>query len=197
MIGSKKFGLTYKLIAVIVCGLVVGSVSGFIMNSGGSGLLDIIFMKYAELKQNGSFFELTYYSFFPVAVIIVINYFNGYSLLTGFIKYIIAFCVGTAQGLLSVIIYSKAINGIAYSVLVYIPFNILFALIIFLSLRETDKLSIMCRNAVFHNEINDSKERLLKEYVIKLILLLSLSFIVSLINAVANCIFFKFFTLFD
>jgi hypothetical protein len=197
MRGKIKIGLTSRLIICIIIGLIVGSVCGFVIYYDGSGLIEEGFKNYLNLKQKGSFFELTYSSFFPVASLVIINFFNGYSLLTGFIKYILSFSVGTAIGMMSVLLYQYANNGILFNLLLFIPTNVLFSGVIILSFRESEKLSVMCKKIVFYDEYVDNKDKLLKEYIFKLILLLSITFIVSLLSSVSNCIFFKFFTLFD
>lgn len=193
---TSNLNITHKLSFFIVLGIIGGSVSGFILSKGetvATSMLD----SFIYLKQFGNFFELTYYTFLPVFIVLVLNYFDGYSILTGFVKYIVSFCVGTAIGMFSTMIYRLFDNGIYYSLFIFLPFGILFALIILLSLRESHKLSVVCYKMLFNDIQPDNKEKLFKEYIVKLILLLSITFIISILNATANSIFFKFFILFD
>lgn len=193
---TSKLNITHKLTIGILIGIIVGSVSGYTLSEEET-VVNSLVDSYVYLKQFGNFFELTYYTFFPMLIVLILNFFDGFSVLTGFIKYIISFCVGTAVGTMATLIYKLCNNGIYYALFIFLPFAVLFSAVIILSLRESHKLSSMCYKILFNDIYPEEKEKVFKEYIIKLILLLSVSFILSLLNAVINCIFFKFFSLFD
>ncbi|MBQ5320471.1 MAG: hypothetical protein J6K88_00155 [Oscillospiraceae bacterium] len=193
---TSKITVLYQLGLFILAGLVTGSISGFTMALEDESVGKSIIYAFVNLKATGNFFELMYYGFLPTFLILVFCFFNGFSVLGGFLRWFCAFCWGTAIGFIATMLFKVYTNGFSYASIIFLPFSILFSLIVTLSLREAHKLSKNCYNILFGENLPENKERLFKEYLVKLLLLLAAGLIISAIDAVINCLFFDFFKLY-
>ena len=193
---TSKVNLLYRLGLLILAGLILGSISGFNISLEDESLGKSIICAFVNFKEAGNFFELLYYSFLPVFLILTFCFFNGFSVLGGFLRWGIALLWGSGIGFISTTLLKVYHNGFSYALIIFLPFSILFSLIILLGLREAEKLSKNCYNILLGEEETQNKERLFKEYLIKLLLLLSVGILISALEAFINCLFFDFFKLY-
>lgn len=190
---TSKLTVLKKLIFFVLLGLIVGSVSGYSMSSMEETAGHSIMNAFVNLKATGSFFELMYYSFLPLFLVLVFSFFNGFSILTAFLGWLCAFCTGSAVGFVTTMLFKLYSGGLSYSLVIYLPFSVLYSVVILLTLRESDKLSKTCYNIVFSEYPAENKERLFKEYLVKLLVLFCIGLLISALDAAINCIFFDFF----
>lgn len=149
---------------------------------------------YITLHNSNLFFNKIFQRFLFYFIILLLYFLSGTSMFGVVVNPFFTLWQGILFGALSSKIYSLyGINGIAFNAIIIIPTTIIFVIICFFAARYAIEFSISFAKLTLPHSKSINLYFVFKKYCINYLILVTISFLCTLLEIVINLLFLKFF----
>lgn len=196
----NAFGLLHKnklyvlMCVLLLVGMIIGSIS--ISGSGSANsVFKGVFSQYISQRQDSGYFSVFLKSFLVYAVICLLYFSSGVSIIGVIISPIICCALGIYFSGIAAFSYSEfALKGVAFNAIILLPAALTFLICAFIAAKEAFLFSAVIFKLVLPKSHVSNISGNFKAYCGKYIIVLLLCLVSALIDAAVSVAFIKFFS---